>query len=77
MSTITIDGSVQIRDDNNNTHTIQGSDFDLDHVSTEHDRPMGSAFMYEASIENEDIEVTLSVWEYPAGGYETHDLKNQ
>ncbi|MGJ3234665.1 hypothetical protein [Marivirga sp.] len=74
MSIITVNGSIQVKDSNNSTHTIQGSDFDLDHVSTDNDRPMGPGLIYEATIENEDIEVTLMVSEYPAGGYETHDV---
>jgi len=74
MSTITVDGSVQVKDDNNNTHTIQGSDFDLDHVSTDHDRQQGPELIYEAIYETDDIEVTLSVAEYPEGAYNSHDL---
>lgn len=74
MSTITVEGSIQVRDKKNNIHTIDGDDFDLDHVSTDNDKPMGPGLIYEATIENEDIEVTLMVSEYPAGGYETHDV---
>ena len=74
MSTITVEGSIQVRDANNKAHTIQGDDFELDHISTDPDRPMGAGLMYEASIENEDIEVTLMVSEYPVDSYETNEV---
>jgi hypothetical protein len=74
MSTITVEGSIQVRDSNDNIHTIPGDDFDLDHVSTDHQRQQGPELIYEATYETDDIEITLSVAEYPEGTYNSHDL---
>ena len=74
MSIITIDGSIEVQDENGQTHTIHGSSFSIDHVSTDSDRPMGSEQIYEATYEDDDVAVTVTISEYPEETYETHEV---
>ena len=72
---ISVKGTIKVKRTNGKIVTIDGSEFELENVSTDTDRSLGTERIYEGLYEDAGLEVTLSVSEYPVGGYNSHDIE--
>jgi len=72
---VTIDGTIQVRDEQENVHTIDADDFNIDDPEVNEDA-MGPQSLYEATYENDDADfsITVQISEYPEGAYNHHEV---
>jgi hypothetical protein len=72
---VTIDGTIQVRDNQGQAHTIDGDDFNLQDPEVE-ERAQGPEMLYEATYENDDANFSISVLisEYPVDAHNFHDV---
>ena len=72
---VTIEGTIQVRDNQGNVHTIDGDDFNIQDPEVE-ERAQGEEYLYEATYENEaaDFSIDILISEYPADAYNFHEV---
>lgn len=72
---VTIEGTIQVQDEQQQVHTIDGDDFNIDDPEVE-ERAQGEEYLYQATYENEDanFSITILISEYPVGAYNFHDV---
>ncbi len=72
---INIEGTIQVRDEHEQVHTVDGDDFNIEDPEVE-ERAQGPAYLYEATYENDDanFSITIRVEEYTIGVYNYHEV---
>lgn len=72
---VALNGTIQVRDEEQQVHTIDGDDFNIEDPEPE-DRAQGVEMLYEATYEDDDagFSITVQISEYPEGAYNHHEV---